>query len=78
MEAKALFKKLVKDARERNTDTDPRPIMAYGSQRQSDFEVGKRSKGCYSHLTDEYIDGLDDKELEWQMVSFIYTCFRQR
>lgn len=78
MEAKELFKKLVADAKRpiRNGVS----IMSYGSQRASDFEGDPRGRcnGRFAHLTDEFIDGLDDVELEHEMVRFIYTCFQQR
>jgi FAD synthase len=71
MEAKELFKKLVKDARERNVET----IMAHGSQHPSDF---KMPKGRFCHISDAFIDSLSDEGVEEKMVTFIYQCFRQR
>lgn len=81
MDARALFKKLVADAKVNQSvsrEQNPRPIMSYGSQRPSEFEKGKKQAGPYAHLTDEYIDGLSDIDLENEMVQFIYRCFRQR
>lgn len=75
MTAKELFKKLVKDAKERNVDQDHRPIMTYSSVAPSDF---KMPKGKFCHLTDAFIDSLSDEGVEEKMVQFIYTCFRQR
>jgi hypothetical protein len=79
MEAKALFKKLIDDAK-KPTIRNEATIMSYGSQRITDFEDDKRPsrKGRFAHLTNEYIDGLTDAELEQEMVSFIYRCFQQR
>lgn len=77
MDAKVLFKKLVKDAMER-THCVPSRIMSYGSQCPFDFEAGKKRKGRFAHLTDEFIDALDDEKLEREMVTFIYKCFQQR
>ena len=80
MEAKELFKKLVSDAQFADREQSPRPIMTYGSQRITDFEDDKKPsrRGKFAHLTDEFIDGLGDAELEREMVSFIYRCFQQR
>jgi len=81
MDARALFKKLVNDAKKPYTESvaqNPRPIMSYGSQRPSEFERGKKVDGPYARLTDEFIDSLDDTALETEMVLFITRCFRQR
>lgn len=75
MDAKELFKKLVKDAKERNVEQDPRPIMSHGSQHPSDFRM---PKGRFCHLTDAFIDSLSDEGVEEKMVTFIFQCFRQR
>ena len=71
MEAKELFKKLVKDAREKSQVS----LMGQGSQRPSDFEM---PKGKFCHISDAFIDSLSDQGIEDQMVQFIYMCFRQR
>lgn len=80
MDAKALFKKLVAQAK--HPIRNDKEIMSYGSQRGHDFELDSRGRtahhGRFSHLTDEFIDGLDDADLEREMVSFIYRCFQQR
>lgn len=86
MEAKQLFKKLVRDAQvplsEEILNAGTRTMMSYGSQRTSDFAKDKKNRehlhGRFSHLTDDYIDGLDDQKLEEEMVSFIYRSFQQR
>jgi len=86
MDARTLFKKLVADAKKELTRevvlTQPRDIMSYGSQRASDFKKDTKNRGAYdgkhAHLTDEYIDSLNDKDLEDEMVTFIYKCFQSR
>lgn len=78
MDVKVLFKKLIADAK--CATRNGTEIMSYGSQRITDFEDDKKPsrRGKFAHLTDEFIDGLDDAELEREMVSFIYRCFQQR
>jgi len=71
MEARELFKKLVKDAKERSQES----LMGHGSQHPSDFEM---PKGRFCHISDNFIDSLSDQGVEDKMVQFIYLCFRQR
>lgn len=78
MDAKDLFKKLVNDAKERKTGVLHSPIMYYGSQHISDFEIKKKHVGKFSYITNEFIDKLSDQDLEMELVSFIYKCFQQR
>ena len=76
--AKELFKKLRYDAQFSDRPAGAAgPIMTFGSQHKSDFESGKH-KGRFAHLTNEYIDGLTDEQVETEMVSFIMRCFQQR